>query len=182
MFERFTNAARKAVVLAQEWAVKQRRAGITTEDLLVGVAEADGGTGAAALADLGVDADQVRQAVLAVQPAESEPPGERLPFTPGAKKALEFSLRESLRLADREIDSGHLLLGLLDSSDTELDRVLVEAGIDAVTLREAIERRLSARPKRERQVVEPDRLHRIELMLSDMLARLERIERRLEKS
>ena len=113
MFERFTNAARKAVVLAQEWAAEQRHAGITTADMLVGVAEADGGSGAAALADLGVDADRLRRSVLAVQPAGSEPSAERLPFTPGAKKALEFSLREALRLGGRDIDSGHLLLGLL---------------------------------------------------------------------
>ena len=197
MFERFTNTARKAVVLAQEWAGEQRHAGITTADMLVGVAEADGGSGAAALADLGVDADRLRRSVLAVQPAGSEPSAERLPFTPGAKKALEFSLREALRLGGRDIDSGHLLLGLLAAADDpasdpaddpagdpagELDRVLAEAGIDAVALRQATERRLAARPKEDQPAAEPYPLRRIERLLTDVLARLERIERRLDRS
>jgi len=197
VFERFTNAARKAVVLAQEWAAEQRHAGITTADMLVGVAEADGGSGAVALADLGVDADRLRRSVLAVQPAGSEPSAERLPFTPGAKKALEFSLREALRLGGRDIDSGHLLLGLLAAADDpasdpaddpagdpagELDRVLAEAGIDAVALRQATERRLAARPKEDQPAAEPYPLRRIERLLTDVLARLERIERRLDRS
>jgi len=189
VFERFTNAARKAVVLAQEWAAEQRHAGITTADMLVGVAEADGGSGAAALADLGVDADRLRRSVLAVQPAGSEPSVERLPFTPGAKKALEFSLREALRLGGRDIDSGHLLLGLLAAADDpasdpagELDRVLAEAGIDAVALRQATERLLAARPKEDQPAAEPYPLRRIERLLTDVLARLERIERRLDRS
>jgi ATP-dependent Clp protease ATP-binding subunit ClpC len=182
VFERFTNAARKAVVLAQEWAVEQRHAGITPGALLVGVAGADGGSGAAALADLELPADRVKRAVLAVQPAGSEAPAERLPFTPGAKRVLEFSLREALRLDDREIDSGHLLLGLLASADDDLDRVLAEAGTDAGTLRQATERRLAARPKVEQPPVERDPLLRIEALLSAVLARLERIERRLDRS
>ena len=209
MFERFTNAARKAVVLAQEWAAEQRHAGITTADMLVGVVEADGGSGAAALADLGVDADRLRRSVLAVQPAGSEPSAERLPFTPGAKKALEFSLREALRLGGRDIDSGHLLLGLLAAAASaaddpagdpavdpagdsagdsavdpagDLDRVLAEAGIDAVALRQATERRLAARPKVDQPAADPYPLRRIERLLTDVLARLERIERRLDRS
>jgi ATP-dependent Clp protease ATP-binding subunit ClpC len=182
VFERFTTAARKSVVLAQEWAVEQRRPGITTGDLLVGVAGADGGSGAAALADIEVPVDRVRRSALAVQPPGSDPPVERLPFTGGAKKALEFSLREALRLADRDIDSGHLLLGLLAIDDDDLDRVLAEAGIDVTQLREATERRLAARPKVEQAAAEANRLRRIELLLTDMLARLERIERRLDRS
>ena len=190
MFERFTNAARKAVVLAQEWAKEQRHAGITTGDLLVGIAESDGGSGAAALADLGVDADQLRRAVIAVQPEGSEPPSERVPFTPGAKKALEFSLREALRLSDREIDSGHLALGVLAASGEDpagdLDRVLAEAGVDPVALREATERRLATRPKEEPReglpAFESNPWHRVEQLLTDVQARLERIERRLDRS
>lgn len=187
VFERFTNAARKAVVLAQEWAKEQRHAGITTGDLLVGVADSDGGSGAAALADLGLDADRLRQAVIAVQPAGSEPPTERVPFTPGAKKALEFSLREALRLSDREIDSGHLVLGLLaaggdDPAGGDLDRVLAEAGIDPAALREATERRLATRPKEDLPLFEPNPWHRVEQLLTDVQARLDRIERRLDRS
>lgn len=182
MFERFTTAARQAVVLAQEWAVEQRHAGVTAGALLVGVADAEAGSGAVALADLGVSTDRLRRAVLAVSPAGSDPPGERLPFTPGAKKALEFSLREALRLDDRDIDSGHLLLGLLASADADLDRMLAEAGIDASTLREATERRLAARPKEEQPPAEPHPLRRIETLLIDVRDRLERIERRLDRS
>jgi len=144
-----------------------------------------------------VDADRLRRSVLAVQPAGSEPSAERLPFTPGAKKALEFSLREALRLGGRDIDSGHLLLGLLAAADDpasdpaddpagdpagELDRVLAEAGIDAVALRQATERRLAARPKEDQPAAEPYPLRRIERLLTDVLARLERIERRLDRS
>ena len=181
MFERFTDAARKAVVLAQEWAVEQRRPGITTSDLLVGVAGADGGSGAAALADIEVPADRLRRSVLAVQPPGSGPPDERLPFTAGAKKAMEYSLREGLRLGDRDIDSGHLLLGLLAGAD-DLDLVFAEAGIDVARLRQATERRLAARPKEEQPAAEPSPLRRIELLLTDVLTRLERIERRLDQS
>lgn len=186
VFERFTNAARQAVVLAQEWAKEQRHAGITTGDLLVGIADSDGGSGAAALADLGVGAERVRRAVIAVQPATSEPPAERLPFAPGAKKALEFSLREALRLNDREIDSGHLALGLLaaaadDPAGGDLDPVLTEAGIDGVALRAAVERRLAARPKDEPPAFELSPWRRVEQLLTDVQARLERIERRLDR-
>jgi ATP-dependent Clp protease ATP-binding subunit ClpC len=182
VFERFTDAARRAVVLAQEWAVEQRHSGVTTGALLVGIAGAEDGSGAAALADLDVPVDRVRQSVLAVHPAGPAAPVGRPPFTPGAKKAIEFALREALRLHDRDIASGHLLLGLLSSPGDDVDRVLAEAGIEAAALRQAAERRLADRPEKERLVPEADRLRRIELLLTDVQARLERIERRLDRS
>ena len=183
MFERFTDVARHAVVLAQEWAVEQRHPAVTTAHLLVGVATAGAGTAAAALAELEVPADRLKRSILAIRPAGSDPPAGHLPFTPGAKKVLELSLREALRLDDRDIDSGHILLGLLRGADEDLVPVLAEAGVDGVELRRVTERLLAERPREgRRRSREPDQLERIEVLLSDVLARLERIERRLDRS
>ena len=183
MFERFTDAARQAVVLAQEWAVEQRHPAVGPVNLLVGVATTRSGAAAAALADLDVPVDRLRRAAVVVQPAGSVSPAGQIPFAPAAKKALELALRELMRLDDREIDTGHLLLGLLRGGADDLVAVLAEAGIDAVELRRVTEGRLAERPRESwRHPAEPDRLERIEVLLSDVQARLERIERRLDRS
>jgi ATP-dependent Clp protease ATP-binding subunit ClpC len=183
VFERFTDAARQAVVLAQEWAVEKRHPAVTTAHLLVGVAATGAGTAAAALAELEIPAERLERSALAVRPAGSEAPVGHLPFTPGAKKALELSLREALRLDDRDIDTGHLVLGLLRGGGDDLVPVLADAGVDGVQLRRVTERLLAERPREgRRHPREPDQLERIEVLLSDVLARLERIERRLDRS
>jgi ATP-dependent Clp protease ATP-binding subunit ClpA len=147
MFERFTDPARRVVVLAQEDARERRQDRIRTENLLVGILGAPGTPGAEllreagvdrravedavagagpdhaeALASLGIDLDEVRrQAEEAFGPgaldrtraARGTWRGGHIPFESSAKKALELSLREAIRLGDRHIGTEHLLLGLL---------------------------------------------------------------------
>jgi ATP-dependent Clp protease ATP-binding subunit ClpC len=186
VFERFTDASRQAVVLAQQWAVEHRHRSITTAHLLVGVARARGGVAALALSDVGITPERLERSVLAVHPeGRSAPASQRVPFTPAAKKTMELALREALRLDDSAIDTGHLLLALLEHPGDDLDAVFADAEVDAVPVRRATERRLAERPgeglpRAAQQQV--DRMARIEALLTDAVTRLERIERRLDRS
>jgi ATP-dependent Clp protease ATP-binding subunit ClpA len=181
VFERFTDGSRRAVVLAQQSAVDLRHRTITVAHLLIGVAEAEQGAGAVALADQGATPDRLRQAVREVLPPGRSSPGGHVPFTAAAKQAMEFSLRESLRRGAESIDTGHILLGLLRQGGDNLPAVLAAAGLDGTALAPATERRLA---EAARDSPEPaatsDQLDRIEDLLTQVLARLDRIEARLD--
>jgi ATP-dependent Clp protease ATP-binding subunit ClpC len=139
-FQRFTSPARAAVAAAQDEARALGHDHVGTGHLLLGLLTAGAGPASAALETLGVTPERVRAEVTErAAPGQGEPPG-RIPFEPGAKKALELALREALSLGDDYIGAEHLLLGILregESAGAEIVR-LVEA--DAEAVREAVVR------------------------------------------
>jgi ATP-dependent Clp protease ATP-binding subunit ClpC len=116
MFERFTDRARRVVVLAQEEARGLNHNYIGTEHLLLGLLE-PGGIAAQALDRFGMTATGTREEVKARVSVGSEPPKGRIPFTPRAKKVLELALREALKLSHNYIGTEHILLGLVREAE-----------------------------------------------------------------
>src|SRR5829696_3245407 len=113
MFERFTDRARRVVVLAQEEARLLDHNYIGTEHILLGLVHEGGGVAAQALTQLGVSLEAVRDQVKEIIGRGAEAPTGHIPFTPRAKKVLELSLREALELGHNYIGTEHILLGLL---------------------------------------------------------------------
>jgi ATP-dependent Clp protease ATP-binding subunit ClpA len=116
MFERFTDRARRAIVVAQEEARDLGHPFIRPEHLALGLTKSEGLAGQA-LDEFGVTYGAARERLVALLPEGATRAGERLPFTPEAKKALELSLREALRLKHSYIGTEHQLLGLLRLDD-----------------------------------------------------------------
>jgi ATP-dependent Clp protease ATP-binding subunit ClpA len=137
MFERFTDEARRVVVLAQEEARTLDHDEIGTEHLLLGLVHEEDSEVCKVLGEFGVDIHAMRHAVLAVVGRGTEPSPSHLPFTRPAKKALELSLRESLQLGHREIQPTHILLGLLRTGDGVAATVLTRQGIELEDVRDA---------------------------------------------
>jgi len=134
MFERFTDRARRVVVLAQEEARRLDHGYIGTEHVLLGLLREDKGMAARALADVGISLAAVREQVFeTVGPGDRVPSG-HIPFTPRAKKVLELSLRESLQLGADYIGTEHLLLGLVREGEGVAAQMLIRfgGGLDAV--------------------------------------------------
>ena len=130
MFERFSERARRVVVLAQEEARMLNHNYIGTEHILLGlIHEGDGGA-ARSLESLGISLDAVRQQVEEIIGRGQQAPSEHIPFTPRAKKVLELSLREALQLGHGYIGTEHILLGLLREGDGVAAQVLVTLGAD----------------------------------------------------
>ena len=135
MFERFTDQSRRSVVLAQEEARFFDHNYIGTEHLLAGLRRENRGVAARALESAGITMDAVRAEIeKLVGRGEREPSG-HVPFTPGAKKCLELSLREALNLGHNHIGTGHLLLGVISKDDGVAVQVLRGLGADLVQLR-----------------------------------------------
>ena len=154
MFERFTDRARRVVVLAQEEARQLRHNYIGTEHLLLGLLKENDGVAVRALESLGIDLAAVRDRVLESAPAgqtEFEPTG-HIPFTPPAKKSLELSLREALQMGHNYIGTEHILLGLARESDTPAAVVLTSFGTDLNQLRQQILITLRLYPGQPRSV------------------------------
>jgi hypothetical protein len=143
MFERFTDRARRSVVLAQEESRSLRHNYIGCEHVLLGVLAAGGSPGATGLAEAGFDLDGVR-ARITPGPADQATSG-HIPFTPSAKKTLELSLREALRLDHNYIGAEHIVLGLLGVDDFAIED-LAPAGFTRAALREAVLRAIAAAP------------------------------------
>ena len=138
MFERFTDRARRVVVLAQEEARGLNHNYIGTEHLLLGLLE-PGGIAAQALTRFGMTATGTRDEVAARVGRGSQPPKGRIPFTPRAKKVLELSLREALSLSHNYIGTEHILLGLIREGDGVAAQILAEhAGGDLAAVRQAV--------------------------------------------
>ena len=142
MFERFTDDARRTVVLAQEEARILDHDHIGTEHLLLGVIHEERGTGARALAAFDVPLERVRERVEQIVGRGKGAPPAHVPFTPRAKKVLELSLRESLRLGHEGISSGHVLLALLREGGGVGMLTLTQLGVDSEDLRAALLRTL----------------------------------------
>jgi ATP-dependent Clp protease ATP-binding subunit ClpA len=130
MFERFTDRARRVVVLAQEEARMLNHNYIGTEHILLGLIHEGEGVAAKALESLGISLEGVRQQVEEIIGQGQQAPSGHIPFTPRAKKVLELSLREALQLGHNYIGTEHILLGLIREGEGVAAQVLVKLGAD----------------------------------------------------
>ena len=130
MLERFSDRARRVVVLAQEEARMLNHNYIGTEHILLGLIHEGDGVAARSLESLGISLDAVRQQVEEIIGRGEQAPSGHIPFTPRAKKVLELSLREALQLGHGYIGTEHILLGLLREGDGVAAQVLVTLGAD----------------------------------------------------
>jgi ATP-dependent Clp protease ATP-binding subunit ClpC len=143
MFERFTDRARRVLVLAQEEARLLNHNFIGTEHILLGLIHEGEGVAAKALESLGVSLEAVREKVEeTIGPAGSSTTGSP-PFTPRAKKVLELSLREALQLGHNYIGTEHMLLGLVREGEGVAAQVLVSLGADLPRVRQQVIQLLS---------------------------------------
>lgn len=138
MFERFTERARRVVVLAQQEAQHLSHNYIGTEHLLLGLLGDTEGVAARALQSLDVSLDRVRERVREMIGEGKDPPRGHIPFTPRAKKVLELSLREALQLSHTYIGTEHILLGLVREAEGVAAIVLSEMAGDASTIRNKV--------------------------------------------
>jgi ATP-dependent Clp protease ATP-binding subunit ClpA len=138
MFERFTDDARRVVVLAQEEARELGHDYIGTEHLLLGLVRDEDGVGSRALEACGVTLDQVRRDVVELVGEGAGAPSGHVPFTPRGKKVLELSLREALQLGHNYIGSEHILLGIIREGEGVAARVLEKLGVTLGGLRQEV--------------------------------------------
>jgi ATP-dependent Clp protease ATP-binding subunit ClpC len=178
VFERFTERARQAVVLAQDESRTLKHDYIGTEHLLLGLLRETDGLAARVLENLDVTLEEVRHQVAhIVGPGDEATPGQ-IPFTPRAKKVLELALREALSLGHNYIGTEHILLGLAREKEGVAARILLDFDADAEKIRNELIGMLPGQrpgplPSRRR------RLRGIEDRLAEIEKRLEAIERRL---
>ena len=143
MFEKFTDKARRVVVLAQEEAKLLNHNYIGTEHILLGLIHEGEGVAAKALESLGINLDSVRQQVQEIIGQGQQAPAGHIPFTPRAKKVLELSLREALQLGHSYIGTEHLLLGLIREGEGVAAQVLTKLGADTNRVRQQVIQLLS---------------------------------------
>ncbi|MGA0866035.1 MAG: ATP-dependent Clp protease ATP-binding subunit [Candidatus Nanopelagicaceae bacterium] len=143
MFERFTDRARRVVVLAQEEARMLNHNYIGTEHILLGLIKEGEGVAAKGLEALGISLDGVRSQVEEIIGQGQQAPSGHIPFTPRAKKVLELSLREALQLGHNYIGTEHILLGLIREGDGVAAQVLVKLGADLNRVRQQVIQLLS---------------------------------------
>ncbi|MGO1543374.1 MAG: ATP-dependent Clp protease ATP-binding subunit [Gulosibacter sp.] len=138
MFERFTDRARRVIVLAQEEAKLLNHNYIGTEHLLLGLIHEGDGVAAKALESLGISLEAVRDQVQDIIGKGQQKPNGHIPFTPRAKKVLELSLREALQLGHNYIGTEHILLGLIREGEGVAAQVLVKLGADLNSVRQQV--------------------------------------------
>ena len=143
MFERFTDRARRVVVLAQEEARLLNHNYIGTEHILLGLIHEGEGVAAKALESLGISLEAVRAQVEEIIGHGGQAPSGHIPFTPRAKKVLELSLREALQLGHNYIGTEHILLGLIREGEGVAAQVLVKLGADLSRVRQQVIQLLS---------------------------------------
>src|SRR6201996_6240722 len=153
MFERFTDRARRVVVLAQEEARMLNHNYIGTEHILLGLIHEGEGVAAKALESLGISLDAVRQQVEEIIGQGQQAPSGHIPFTPRAKKVLELSLREALQLGHNYIGTEHILLGLIREGEGVAAQVLVKLGADLNRVRQQVIQLLSGYQGKEQVAV-----------------------------
>jgi ATP-dependent Clp protease ATP-binding subunit ClpC len=143
LFERFTDRARRVVVLAQEEARLLKHNYIGTEHILLGLIHEGEGVAAKALESLGISLEAVRNQVEEIIGQGGSSPSGHIPFTPRAKKVLELSLREALQLGHNYIGTEHILLGLIREGEGVAAQVLVKLGADLSRVRQQVIQLLS---------------------------------------
>jgi ATP-dependent Clp protease ATP-binding subunit ClpC len=176
VFERFTDRARRVVVLAQEEARMMSHNYIGTEHLLLGLLHDGDDAAAIALGELGVELGVVRAFVEEAVGRGGETPGGHIPFTPRAKKVLELSLRESLQLQHNFIGTEHILLGLVRCGEGLAVEALMDAGADLESVRRGVLALLGRGPRRRQQetyVRGPSLTERL-VQIQESLERIER--------
>jgi ATP-dependent Clp protease ATP-binding subunit ClpC len=144
MFERFTESARRAVVLSQSEARALNHHHVEPSHLLLGVLTAEDATARALLTPLGVDVEAVRAVVSARHGTGEDEPSEHIPFSTDSKTAFEQSLRESLALDHTYIGTEHMLLGLVSGPSSEVGEILTALGVPNDALRETVLARLAS--------------------------------------
>jgi hypothetical protein len=180
MFERFTDGARRVMVLAQEEARMLNHNYIGTEHILLGLIHEGEGVAAKALESLGISLDAVRQQVEEIIGQGQQAPPGHIPFTPRAMKVLELADRETRALGHAYVGTEHILLGLIREGDGVAAQVLVTLGADLNRVRQQVIQLLrgdqgtvvagagSRRGKRARA-----------RLVDDALARIDAVDRRL---
>jgi len=138
MFERFTDRARRVVVLAQEEARMLNHNYIGTEHILLGLIHEGEGVASKALEQLGISLENVREQVQEIIGQGQQAPTGHIPFTPRAKKVLELSLREALQLGHNYIGTEHILLGLIREGEGVAAQVLVKLGAELARVRQTV--------------------------------------------
>ena len=138
MFERFTDRARRVLVLAQEEARDLNHAFIGTEHILLGLIKEGEGVAAKALDALDISYETVREKVEEAIGSNANPSPGSPPFTPRAKKVLELSLREALQLGHSYIGTEHMLLGLVREGEGVAAQVLSDLGADMTRVRSQV--------------------------------------------
>jgi len=188
MFERFTDRARRVVVLAQEEARMLSHGYIGTEHLLLGLIHEGGGAAGPALEYLSITLDDARAQVVSIVPRGQEPPSGHIPFTPRAKKILELSLREALDLGHNYIGPEHILLGIVREGQGVANQVLANLGANGHRVRAQVmrfiqqgEAEAEAEAEGEAAIrLPPDvRLVGSPAQLAQVMRRLDRIDGRL---
>jgi len=149
MFERFTDRARRVVVLAQDEARALNHNYIGTEHLLLGLIHEGEGVAAKALESMDVTLDKARAQVVEIIGEGQSAPSGHIPFTPRAKKVLELSLREALQLSHNYIGTEHILLGLLREGEGVAVQALGNLDVDLAALRQAVMQLLSGYDAKE---------------------------------
>ena len=143
MFERFTDRARRVVVLAQDEARGLKHNYIGTEHLLLGLISEGEGVAAKALETMEIKGEAVRASVIDIIGEGEKPVEGHIPFTPRAKRVFELSLREALQLGHNYIGTEHLLLGLLKEGEGVAAQVLTKQGADLAQVRQTVIQMLS---------------------------------------
>ncbi|WP_286688723.1 Clp protease N-terminal domain-containing protein, partial [Corynebacterium sp. S5S1] len=143
MFERFTDRARRVIVLAQEEARMLNHNYIGTEHILLGLIHEGEGVAAKALESMDISLDDVRNEVEEIIGQGSQPHSGHIPFTPRAKKVLELSLREGLQMGHKYIGTEFLLLGLIREGEGVAAQVLTKLGADLPRVRQQVIQLLS---------------------------------------
>jgi ATP-dependent Clp protease ATP-binding subunit ClpC len=195
MFERFTDRARRVVVLAQEESQRLSHNYIGSEHLLLGLLAEQEGVAARALQSLNVTLTAAREQVEEIIGPGQQTPHGHIPFTPRAKKILELSLREALTLGSQVINTEHLLLGLIDEGDGVGAQILQRLGATPQAVREAVAGLSTAEPEagvvtgpgsepravsaRRRVLIPVDALTEVRDLLASIDRRLSAIERHL---
>jgi len=151
MFERFTDRARRVVVLAQEEARMLNHNYIGTEHILLGLIHEGEGVAAKALESMDISLEAVRAQVEEIIGQGQQAPSGHIPFTPRAKKVLELSLREALQLGHNYIGTEHILLGLIREGEGVAAQVLVKLGADLNRVRQQVIQLLSGYQGKEPQ-------------------------------
>jgi len=149
MFERFTDRARRVIVLAQEEARGLKHNYIGTEHVLLGLIHEGEGVAAKALEQLGISLDKVRAQVVEIIGEGQQQDQSHIPFTPRAKRVLELSLREALQLGHNYIGTEHILLGLIREGEGVAAQVLVKLGADLGKVRQTVIQLLSGNTGKE---------------------------------
>ena len=146
MFEKFTDKARRVLVLAQDEARELEQPYVGTEHLLLGLIREGEGIAARALHQLDVTYDEVISQIKEISEQDAPAAAGHIPFTPRAKRVLECALRETLQLGQNYISTEHLLLGIVREGNGVAMRILDNMGVEGSQIREAVSELINNAP------------------------------------